>query len=82
LVYELAGEGYPSPLILPAILYERRVLGLFLLAVFAVVAHHRDDLVRIFGVQRDEGHLVDPSVEAKYSAFSSESSFIEPKKRR
>ena len=47
-------------MVLLAILHEGRILGFFILAPFTVVAHDRDDLVRIFGVQRDEGDVIHP----------------------
>jgi hypothetical protein len=43
---------------LPAILDEGRVLGSFVARWFAVVAHNSDDLVGIFGVQRDQTEVV------------------------
>jgi hypothetical protein len=81
-VDQLAGQGYPYPVFLPAILHDCRVLGFFVLAPFAVVAHDRDDLVRVVGSSATKATWSTLSTEAKYFAFRSESSFIEPKNRR
>lgn len=54
---QLAGQGYPYPVALPAILDEGRVLGSFVTRL-AVIACESDDLVRVVGVQCDQSEVV------------------------
>ena len=56
-LYDLAGEGYPYPVILPAVFDDGRVLGP-LLARFAVVVHQGYDLALIVGIQGDQAEVV------------------------